>query len=478
MSGFHSSNIPLQRGSRTRQSNDQRDKDDNIVRLRSQLTDEFVHGRNRAYNLSVTVDSQTTSDPDRELAEIDGFTAALKVIYTLKKKCTVTDDESFFEVGSWISSDSSLQAPPANDSTFNQASELADIQLSDAQQERGFIRHGFKALMRVEEASKRYYQRFSEIEEQGQFSSILNELRSTFPDHESWLARGKDVREAILKRGDLETLPDVLALFSLSYAMSTLRDRDTVTPRNDVLFDVDHYKNCISDSQERQAFLWLVNSVWRLDARDLDPRLFLNEGLVTELPSQYGPVEPLYHGIELELPDFNTDPVADLKTTILFRGVLDYFSNNKEFFFALSGRGKTILHSKSRWPCSEAARFKATATLRKRFFKPLKRRKSRDNPMFRALLKAAEHFVITGRFRTAVEVEDYLDAIATEFLDTKEHVRFKGWLNGESTLIVDVPNEPPTRPPIQPPVQPLVQPSGQTNLTDGRGSRNRTIRDI
>jgi len=175
----------------------------------------------------------------------------------------------------------------------------------------------------------------------------------------------------------------------------------------------------------------------------VDPRK-LNGGYTTSL---YGPLQPI-QGIDLwglpsscspsltpylpapspgldrrKLRRFEIsvkvwkDPEIDLMNTVMFMAVLDFLHDHSEFFFALSGRGRSIARFRAGCEPAAAARSKAERILRQEFFGPLERRGKAAarglDPEMGALLSMAKSFVVGGKFQTRADVVDYLQAVST-----------------------------------------------------------------
>jgi len=103
----------------------------------------------------------------------------------------------------------------------------------------------------------------------------------------------------------------------------------------------------------------------------------------------------------------NNLPQGDLRRTMMFLSIRYFLEKGAgEFFFVLSGRGKTVTHCWDDFP-SPVERSKSERKLRKAFFEPLKNR-LRSAPKFRVLVSVAKHFVILGSLQTRAEVLGYL----------------------------------------------------------------------
>ncbi|KAF5003056.1 hypothetical protein FDECE_10367 [Fusarium decemcellulare] len=115
--------------------------------------------------------------------------------------------------------------------------------------------------------------------------------------------------------------------------------------------------------------------------------------------------------LELRILDKVSDhPTFKVRNTEMFLAVLAFVREDGDFFFALSGNGRTVICEKG-GSAFAAQRSKRERILREEFFEPLKESMS-ENHKFLALLSAAEEFVILGNFGTQQEVRDFLFTVA------------------------------------------------------------------
>ncbi|GKT97676.1 hypothetical protein Ct61P_15526 [Colletotrichum tofieldiae] len=110
---------------------------------------------------------------------------------------------------------------------------------------------------------------------------------------------------------------------------------------------------------------------------------------------------------------FNRDSdtaVFKLRDTPMFLAVLAFSRDTGDFFYRLSGCGKTVQCTK-RGSAYADERSKAERKLRKEVFDPMKKSES-ANVAFLALLSVAEKFVVLGSLGTLEDVQGYLVGVS------------------------------------------------------------------
>ncbi|KAK1573950.1 uncharacterized protein LY79DRAFT_696681 [Colletotrichum navitas] len=98
----------------------------------------------------------------------------------------------------------------------------------------------------------------------------------------------------------------------------------------------------------------------------------------------------------------NDTAIFKLRDTPMFLVVLAFSQDTGEFFYRLSGYGKTV-HCIKRGSAYAGERSKTERKLQKEVFAPMKKSES-GNVAFLALLSVAEKFVILGSLRTLEDV--------------------------------------------------------------------------
>ncbi|OHE94377.1 hypothetical protein CORC01_10305 [Colletotrichum orchidophilum] len=132
---------------------------------------------------------------------------------------------------------------------------------------------------------------------------------------------------------------------------------------------------------------------------------------------------------------FNRDSdtaIFKLRDTPMFLAVLVFSHDTGDFFYRLSGCGKTV-HCTKRSSAYTIERSKAEKRLRKEVFDPMKKSES-GNVAFLALLSVAKRFVVLGSLGTLKDVQDYLVAISREVIEPgQEYEKFVRWVYSSST---------------------------------------------
>ncbi|KAI3537967.1 hypothetical protein CSPX01_09764 [Colletotrichum filicis] len=119
--------------------------------------------------------------------------------------------------------------------------------------------------------------------------------------------------------------------------------------------------------------------------------------------------------------------IFNLRDTPVFLSMLAFTHDIADFFYRLSGSGKTVQCTK-RGSAYASERSKAERILREELFHPLQRSSPYSMP-FLALLSVAERFVVLGSLGTLEEVQDYLVAISREITEPgRDYERAVRWI--------------------------------------------------
>ncbi|KAK4231925.1 hypothetical protein QBC38DRAFT_439582 [Podospora fimiseda] len=299
---------------------------------------------------------------------------------------------------------------------------------------RDTIKRGVHALAQVDRLSRLEYTRFNEVlSQKTEHTGVFRHLADDLFDEVEWVARGQDVWENMVKGAKVTALTDILAFTSLSYVMSILRVSQRQIEHHQVLADLYLFEESIKAPEERAAFSFLAKQMWS----------GLHRSPAHSGPVQ-GPAESLLRGHAHELASDAEESfrftqfsgvMPNLRNAPMSLAVDAFIKEPDSFFFALSGRGKSVAHSRdppSRVIC------KAAKLLREHFFGPRKRIMKEmgsahpDYPKFRALLVAAKPLVVRGCLQTQVEVQDFLLALSEEFLEPfEEQHRFAIIIRGD-----------------------------------------------
>lgn len=294
----------------------------------------------------------------------------------------------------------------------------------------GVIKRGVVALLHVEKWSKTFYDRFKEIAEKLDrgvlLLDIFERLAIIFPDHVEWLARGQDVWEKVVKGVKVDTLPDILAFASLSYVISILRVEVGQIQQSQLLSDLHGFRYFITDVKDREVFTFVVD-MWGqmgLGVCESVPGMSIGSNLAETPADSLLQDHARNLGLQTQYTfDFaqfsrvgQPNPAAlSLRDTPLSLTIHAFFKQPEGFFFALSGRGKTLTRG---WETPRAHSFKVAKTLGKEFFGPLKKRMRNlgmagtKYPKFCALLVVPKRLIVLGYLRTRVEVLEYLLALS------------------------------------------------------------------
>ncbi|GJC90401.1 hypothetical protein ColLi_13239 [Colletotrichum liriopes] len=127
---------------------------------------------------------------------------------------------------------------------------------------------------------------------------------------------------------------------------------------------------------------------------------------------------------------FNRDSdtaIFKLRDTPMFLAVLAFSQDTGDFFYRLSGCGKTVQCTK-RGSAYADERSKAERKLRNEVFDPMKKSES-ANVAFLALLSVAEKFVVLGSLGTLEDVQGYLVGVSREIIEPgQEYEKFVRWI--------------------------------------------------
>ncbi|KAK2039636.1 hypothetical protein LZ31DRAFT_558594 [Colletotrichum somersetense] len=132
---------------------------------------------------------------------------------------------------------------------------------------------------------------------------------------------------------------------------------------------------------------------------------------------------------------FNRDSdtaIFKMRDTPMFLAVLAFSRDTGDFFYRLSGCGKTVQCIK-RGSAYAGERSKAERKLQKEVFDPMKESES-GNVAFLALLSVAEKFVVLGSLGTLEDVRGYLVGVSREVIEPGlEYEKFVDWIYNSSS---------------------------------------------
>lgn len=221
--------------------------------------------------------SQHSRDLAVAFAEIDGLMAGFK--YTDKLQQLSIDDDDADMSSPCASADSSsppsypirldiplgdaLDDPPrpeeslGQDNTATTPSNLPPA----ADTVGGPMARQWDAILELRKEINQHHKRFL-VQTQGTDDAIIQSLRTEFPCANKIRETGPLLMRGILEGDQPESIADIFAFTSLSYAVSKILIRRNRMKQSDILADLDVWRDAISDPAERMSFDIISQKLW------------------------------------------------------------------------------------------------------------------------------------------------------------------------------------------------------------------------
>ncbi|KAI3557756.1 hypothetical protein CABS03_10717, partial [Colletotrichum abscissum] len=132
---------------------------------------------------------------------------------------------------------------------------------------------------------------------------------------------------------------------------------------------------------------------------------------------------------------------CNMQYTSMISAVLAFSQDIGDFFYRLSGCGKTV-HGARRGSAYASERSKVERRLRKEMLDPMKKSGTGDEVCL-AWLSVAKEFVVLGSLGTVEDVQEYLVTVSREVNEAgRENVRFRQWIHDFSSVRLSSTNAP------------------------------------
>ncbi|KAK1450734.1 hypothetical protein CCUS01_02190 [Colletotrichum cuscutae] len=149
-------------------------------------------------------------------------------------------------------------------------------------------------------------------------------------------------------------------------------------------------------------------------------------------------------GFNTTLPDITRESNhvdCNMQYTSMISAVLAFSRDIGDFFYRLSGCGKTV-HGARRGSAYASERSKVERRLRKEMLDPMKKSGTGDEVCL-AWLSVAKKFVVLGSLATVEDVKGYLVTVSREVNEAgRENERFRQWIHDFSSVRLTSMNTP------------------------------------